>query len=81
MARTDGGDAFPSGEDASCGMSLRDWIAVKVLVAMMATEAGESGMLGWAAPGESFEDTNALLAYGWADAMLRARAKPRTVPT
>jgi len=74
--KLDGGSAFPShgsmGEVEHRGMSLRDWLAGKVLAGCIAN------------PGTTFtpeyNSDLARLVYGIADAMLAERAKQEPKP-
>lgn len=68
--RTDGGDAFPTADDATSGMSLRDWFAGQALAGVLACGTMTHP------PVRSAD--NARTAYAMADAMLAERAKPRS---
>jgi hypothetical protein len=63
-----GGDAFPTAQETSAGMTLRDHFAVHALAGMCASR-GSAG---------SDADAFAQWAYKCADAMLRARVKSHT---
>lgn len=76
----DGGAAFPVtnlriGDQcyASPGMSLRDYFATAALQGMLASGHQEAVEQVWIATGQSAAGGLALAAYGFADAMLKAR--------
>lgn len=65
-----GGYAYPSGEsDNHGGMTLRDLFAAHALAGLIAAHAGKSVV---PAP-----EKGAEMAYGYADAMLAERDKPK----
>ena len=68
LGQEDGGDALPTTEETSAGMTLRDHFAAQALAGMCASR-GSAG---------SDADAFAQWAYKCADAMLRARVKSHT---
>jgi hypothetical protein len=70
MKREDGGPAFPierhlpDGNECYYGMSLRDYFAAAVI----------QGIIAWEGTGDTGE-ADAIQAYQYADAMLKARGQ------
>lgn len=79
MAANDGGPAFPSGDQnwkGEPGMMLRDWLAGQALVGMLSRhQHGLADPDTNQAPRNAREGMTfaARQAYGFADAMLKAR--------
>lgn len=70
VEKKDGGAAFPSDHlGGRAGMSLRDYLAAKAMLAMVPVYATQNGGIGV----DHLPGNVSILAYRMADAMLEAR--------
>lgn len=76
MTKETGGPAFPFYAGEECfgpGMSLRDYLAAKMLNGMVASPELLKVVTAAEVLGDEYSQRCAKIAYKWADAMLEAR--------